>query len=82
MVEEILKLVNGATALLNKAVDAGINAYKSKLKEAVTLLNRCYAEINRLTKVCNDYSEHNKALKIEIAVLEKMVRNLTEEKKK
>ena len=81
MVEEIIKFINGATNLISKAVDAGTNAYRSKLKEAVNLLNRAYAEIERLTKVCNDYSEHIKALKIEIKVLEKMIRNLQEEKK-
>ena len=81
-VNEGLAFASAASTFLTKAVEAGVNHYREKLKDAVARLNILYPEIARLTAVSGTYSDElnaersrNKDLVRENEALRKMIRD-------
>ena len=54
---DILKFVGAGVTFLEKAIDAGVKAYRAKFEKALELLEFSYKEIKRLNGVIHDYQD-------------------------
>ena len=65
MIDTIAKFITATMLFMEKAVDAGVNRYKERLKDSLELLRKAQAEIERLNRVVNNYSNELEQIKRE-----------------
>ena len=63
MIETIAKFITATMLFMEKAMDAGVNRYRERLKDSVELLKKAQAEIERLNKLVNEYSNELESIK-------------------
>jgi chromosome segregation ATPase len=81
IISEILKFANSTNLFLEKAIEAGSESYRKKLKEALSFLQKAKKEIERLNSVCNAFALENRSLRKRDAEKEEKIKRLTEKAK-
>ena len=63
MIDTIAKFITVTMLFMEKALDAGVNRYRERLKDSLELLKKAQAEIERLNKLVNEYSNELESIK-------------------